>query len=111
MFRLNRAERDEVITICDDLDPLKYARTMPFAFTEHGVAMLSSVLNSERAIQVSIEIFKAFVKLRKLLGRNKELERKIEEMESRYDEQFRIVFEAIRQLLAEDEKPKRKIGF
>ena len=111
MFQLNRTKRDEVITICDDLGSLKYARTMPFAFTEHGVAMLSSVLNSERAIQVSIEIIKAFVKLRKLLGRNKELERKIEEMESRYDEQFRIVFEAIRQLLAEDEKPKRKIGF
>lgn len=111
MFQLNRTERDEVITICDDLGPLKYARTMPFAFTEHGVAMLSSVLNSERAIQVSVEIIKAFVKLRRLLGRHKELEKKIEEMESRYDEQFRIVFEAIRQLLAEDEKPKRKIGF
>lgn len=111
MFQLNREERDEVITICDDLKPLKFARTMPFAFTEHGVAMLSSVLNSERAIRVNIEIIKAFVKLRKLLVRHKDLEKKIQEMESRYDEQFRVVFEAIRQLLAEDGKPKRKIGF
>jgi hypothetical protein len=99
MFQLNRKERDEVITICDDLIPLKFARTMPFAFTEHGVAMLSSVLNSERAIRVNIEIIKAFVKLRKLLVRHKDLKKKIEEMESRYDEQFRVVFEAIRQLL------------
>lgn len=109
MFQLNREERDGVITICDDLKSLKFARTMPFAFTEHGVAMLSSVLNSERAIRVNIEIIKAFVKLRKLLVRHKDLEKKIQEMESRYDEQFRVVFEAIRQLLAEEEKPRRKI--
>jgi hypothetical protein len=109
MFQLNREERDGVITICDDLKSLKFARTMPFAFTEHGVAMLSSVLNSEWAIRVNIEIIKAFVKLRKLLVRHKDLEKKIQEMESRYDEQFRVVFEAIRQLLAEEEKPRRKI--
>jgi len=111
MFQLNRTERDEVITICDDLEPLKYARTMPFAFTEHGVAMLSSVLNSERAIQVNIEIIKAFVKLRKILATHADLKRKIDDMEAKYDENFRLVFEAIRQLLSEDEKPKRKIGF
>ena len=62
MFQLTREERDEVITICDNLSPLRFARTMPYAFTEHGVAMLSSVLNSERAIQVNIEIIKAFVR-------------------------------------------------
>lgn len=78
---------------------------------QHGVAMPSSVLNSERAIRVNIEIIKAFVKLRKLLVRHKDLKKKIEELESRYDEQFRVVFEAIRQLLAEDEKTKRKVGF
>ena len=111
MFQLNREEREEVITICDDLKPLKFARTMPFAFTEHGGAMLSSVLNSERAIRVNIEIIKAFVTLRKLLVRHKDLKKKIEEMESKYDEQFRVVFEAIRQLFSEDEKLKRKIGF
>ena len=111
MFQLRREERDEVITICDDLASLKFARTMPFAFTEHGLAMLSSVLKSDRAIQVNIEIIKAFVRLRKLLANHKELQKKIEDMEEKYDEQFSIVFQAIKQLLAEEKKPKRKIGF
>ena len=111
MFQLSKEERDEVITICDDLAALKFARTMPFAFTEHGLAMLSSVLNSDRAIQVNIEIIKSFVRLRKLLATHKELQKKIEDMEGKYDEQFSIVFQAIKQLLQEDEKPKRKIGF
>lgn len=110
MFQLRREERDEVITICDDLASLKFARTMPFAFTEHGLAMLSSVLNSDRAIQVNIEIIKAFVRLRKLLATHKELQKKIEDMEEKYDEQFSIVFQAIKQLLQEDDKPKRKIA-
>lgn len=83
---------------------------MPFAFTEHGLAMLSSVLNSDRAIQVNIEIIKAFVRLRKLLATHKELQKKIEDMEEKYDEQFSIVFQAIKQLLQEDDKPKRKIA-
>ena len=87
MFQLRREERDEVITICDDLASLKFARTMPFAFTEHGLAMLSSVLKSDRAIQVNIEIIKAFVRLRKLLATHKELQKKIEDMEEKYDEQ------------------------
>lgn len=90
---------------------MKFARTMPFAFTEHGLAMLSSVLKSDRAIQVNIEIIKAFVRLRKLLATHKELQKKIEDMEEKYDEQFSIVFQAIKQLLQEDDKPKRKIGF
>ena len=71
--------------------------------------MLSSVLNSERASQVNIEIIKAFVRLRRMLSTHADLKKKIEEMEARYDGQFRVVFEALRQLLAEDEKPKRKI--
>ena len=111
MFQLSKEERDEVITICDDLAALKFARTMPFAFTEHGLAMLSSVLNSDRAIQVNIEIIKSFVRLRKLLATHKELPKNIEDMEEKYDDQFRIVFQAIKQLLQEEEKPKRKIGF
>ncbi|KPK31284.1 MAG: DNA-binding protein [Nitrospira bacterium SG8_35_1] len=87
------------------------SRYLPMAFTEQGVAMLSSVLNSERAIQVNIQIMRAFTKLRKMLGGYEELQKKIEAMESKYDEQFRIVFEAIKQLLHEDDQPKRKIGF
>ncbi len=111
MFQLTREQRDEVITICDDLKPLKYARTMPYAFTEYGVAMLSSVLNSETAIQVNIQIIKAFVKLRKILSSHIELRHKLEEMEKKYDHQFRVVFSAIKQLMAPPEKPKRRIGF
>ncbi len=81
-------------------------RYPPMAFTEQGVAMLSSVLNSEKAIQVNIQIMRAFTRLRQMLASNEELKRKIEEMESKYDEQFRVVFEAIRQLLAKEEKPE-----
>ena len=80
-------------------------------FTEQGVAMLSTVLNSERAIQVNIQIMRVFTQLRKMLSSHEDLRRKIEEMESKYDEQFRVVFEAIRQLLKEENHPKRKIGF
>ena len=111
MFQLSREERNEVITICDNLNPLKYAKTMPFAFTEHGLAMLSSVLNSDRAIQVNIELIKAFIRLRKMMSTQRNLQKKIEAMENKYDKQFRVIFEAIKQLLNEDEKPKHKIGF
>ena len=86
-------------------------RYSPMVFTEQGVAMLSSVLKSERAIEVNIAIMRAFVQLRQMLASHKDLKRKIEAMEAKYDEQFGIVFEAIRQLLEADEKPKRKIGF
>ena len=86
-------------------------RYRPMAFTEQGVAMLSSVLKSERAIKVNIAIMRAFVQMRQMLTTHEDLKRKIEEMEAKYDEQFRVAFEAIRQLLANDEKPKRKIGF
>lgn len=86
-------------------------RYKPMAFTEQGVAMLSSVLRSKRAIQVNIQIMRAFTQLRQMLSTHKDLKRKIEEMEERYDEQFRIVFEAIKQLIETEGKPKRKIGF
>jgi hypothetical protein len=86
-------------------------RHPPMAFTEQGVAMLSSVLKSERAIQVNILIMRAFTKLRQLMATYEDLKRKLEEMEANYDEQFRIVFEAIKQLLDKDEQPGKKIGF
>ena len=81
------------------------------AFTEQGVAMLSSVLRSKRAIQVNIQIMRAFTQLRQMLSTHKDLKRKFEEMEEKYDEQFRIVFEAIKQLIETEGKSKRKIGF
>ena len=73
--------------------------------------MFSSVLNSDRAIQVNIEIIKAFVRLRRMLGTHAELQKKTEAMEAKHDKQFRVVFDAIKQLLKDDDKPKRKIGF
>jgi hypothetical protein len=87
-------------------------RKPPFAFTEHGILMLSSVLNSKRAIQVNIQIMRIFTQLRKMLAGNKELKRKIEEMEKKYDHQFQIVFKAIKELLEPPApKPKGPIGF
>lgn len=86
-------------------------RTPPYAFTEQGVAMLSSVLRSEPAVQVNIAITRTFVRLRKMLASNDELRRKIEEMEARYDLQFRRIFEAIKQLSVPPQVPKRPIGF
>jgi hypothetical protein len=87
-------------------------RKLPYVFTEQGVAMLSSVLNSKRAIQVNIQIIKTFTRLRQLIATNKEILAKVEEMERKYDTQFKVVFEAIRkQLTPPEEPPKRRIGF
>jgi phage regulator Rha-like protein len=86
-------------------------RYLPYAFTEQGIAMLSSVLNSERAIQVNIQIMRAFIKLKEMLATHKDLKQKIEEMEKKYDYQFKIVFDAIKQLLEPPEEPKGKMGF
>lgn len=82
-----------------------------FAFTEQGVAMLSSILRSDRAIQVNIQIMRIFTKLRQILLSNKELQEKLEKLESKYDEHFKIVFDAIRQLMQEELEPKESIGF
>lgn len=86
-------------------------RKMPYAFTEQGVAMLSSVLNSKRAIRVNIQIMRTFTKMRELLLNYQELKEKIEHMEEKYDYQFKEVFEAIQQLLIPQEEPKKEIGF
>ena len=90
-------------------------RHLPYVFTEQGVAMLSSVLRSTRAVEVNIAIMRTFVQLRRLMDSNRDLARKIESMEQKYDEQFGVVFEAIKQLVAEDNarkaQPPRHIGF
>jgi hypothetical protein len=86
-------------------------RAAPYAFTEQGIAMLSSVLNSRRAIRVNIEIMRAFVRLRQMLASNAQLARKLADLEKKYDAQFKVVFDAIRQLMAPPELKKRKIGF
>ncbi len=86
-------------------------RYLPYVFTEQGVAMLSSILNSERAVLVNVEIMRAFVKLRQLLASNAELSRRLNELESKYDKQFRVVFDAIRQLMATPVRDRKEIGF
>jgi hypothetical protein len=86
-------------------------RYLPYAFTEQGVAMLSSILRSERAVQVNIEIMRAFVRLREMIATHRDLARKLEALERRYDAQFKVVFEAIRELMKPPEPNKRKIGF
>jgi len=86
-------------------------RAAPYAFTEQGVAMLSSVLRSSRAVRVNVEIMRTFVRLRRMLQANAELARKLEALEKRYDAQFRVVFDAIRELMAPPAKERRRIGF
>ena len=112
MFELTDSEfknwRSQFVTSNSDKMGLRYK---PMVFTEQGVAMLSSVLRSKRAIQVNIQIMRAFINLRQMYIRHEDLKRKIAAMEKKYDEQFRIVFEAITQLIEEDEKPKKKIGY
>lgn len=86
-------------------------RYLPYAFTENGIAMLSSVLNSKRAIQVNIQIMRTFTRLREMIATHKDLVKKLNEVEKKYDGQFQIVFEAIRQLIAVEERPKKRIGY
>jgi len=113
MFQLNKKEfdslRSQIVTSNAGRGGRRY---FPYVFTEQGVAMLSTVLRSERAVHVNIEIMRAFVRLRKLLATNAVLAQKLKELEKKYDRQFRIVFEVIQQLMAEPEPPKkRRIGF
>jgi hypothetical protein len=112
MFVLRRDEfmhwRSQFVTSNADKMGLRYA---PMAFTEQGVAMLSGVLNSPRAIRVNVAIMRAFVQLRRLLSTHADLARKLEELEKRYDAQFRVVFDAIRALMTPPDPPRTQIGF
>lgn len=114
VFRLNKKEKNELVTICHRFETLKHSNSLPLAFTEHGVAMLASVLNSQRAIKISIGIIKTFVKLRLILSTHKVLAYKLNELERKienHDEEIKIIFEAIRQMMLVPENPKRPIGF
>ena len=115
MFQLTRTEFNELKSQIVTLAAAHSPRATPYAFTEQGVAMLSSVLRSPRAVAVNIEIMRAFVRLRQLIATHDDLRRKIEELEQKYDEQFAVVFDAIKKLIADDQgrknQPKRSIGF
>ena len=113
MFQLTSAEVAELnrSQIVIGSEKHRDPRSRPYAFTEQGIAMLSSVLRSKRAISVNVEIMRAFVKLRQLLATNAELSRRLDELESKYDKQFRVVFTAIRQLMAKPVRDRKEIGF
>jgi ORF6N domain len=111
MFQLSKSEWKELITNCDNLGSIKFSPSLPFAFTEQGIAMLSSVLRSKKAVEVNIAIMRTFVQLRKLMDTNKELATKIEALEKKYDEQFQIVFNAIKKLIHQENEPRKQIGY
>ncbi len=115
MFRLSKDEKAEVVTICDHLTKLKFSPVNPRVFTEHGAIMAASVLNSRRAIQVSVFIVRAFVKLRRVMAEHKELAQRIAQLERRlanHDEQILSLVQAIRQIVKPTPLPKkRRIGF
>jgi len=117
MFRLTREEimrisQFVISSAHPGVNTLKFSKNV-MAFIEHGVAMLSSVLNSLRAVQVNIQIMRTFAKLREIISLNKDLARRLDELENKYDAQIKVVFDAIRQLMApqEPQRPKRRIGF
>lgn len=114
MFQLTKKEKNELIANCDRFRSLKHSTTNPFAFTEQGVAMLSSALNSEKAISVNIQIMRAFTHLRKIFSSQQIILDRLDKLEGMYlqhDEEIINIFEVIRQLVTEEQKPKTKIGF
>ena len=112
MLTLTRDEimRISQIVISSGHETIKFSKNV-MAFTEQGVAMLSSVLNSKRAVQVNIAIMRVFVKLREMIASNKELSRRLDKLEEKYDVQFKVVFDAIRELMTPSVPKKSKIGF
>ena len=113
MFQLTDVEKEEVVANCDHLSKIRFSSTNPYAFTEHGTIMLASILNTPLAIQTSVLIVRAFVKLREILATHSELAKKLTELESKYDKQFKVVFQALRELMQNDsDKTERvKIGY
>lgn len=112
MFQLTKTEWIELITNCDKFpENIRHYPLPPLAFTEQGVAMLSSVLRSKRAITVNIAIMRAFVNLRQLMDANKDLAKRIDSLEDKYDRKFHLVFEAIKELLRQENEPREMIGY
>jgi hypothetical protein len=115
MFQLTKAEKTEVVTNCDHLAKLKFSPSQPYAFTEHGSIMAASVLNSPRAIEISVHVVRAFVRMRELVADNKELAQKLNQLERKvgaHDKAIAEIINAIRQLMApSDPNKKRPIGF
>ena len=115
IFQLSEEEKAELVANCDHLKNLKYSKALPYAFTEHGAIMAASVINSKRAVEVSVYIVRAFVRLRQVIGEHKELSRRIVQIERHladHDEQIIELIKAIKQLLKPELPPKKmRIGF
>ena len=115
MFRLTRREKAKVVTDCDHLARLKFSPALPYAFSEYGAIMLASVLNSQTAIEASLQIVRTFVRLREILSAHAELSRRLDDLEKRHDRQFTQVFTVLRELLEAPEAPaplvRKRIGF
>ena len=111
MFQLNPQEFDNLRCQIGTSSSWGGRRHAPYAFTEQGVAMLSSVLRSKRAVQVNVEVMRTFVRLRRILAENAGLTQRLDELEKKYDVQFKVVFDAIRQLMQPPEQKKKRIGF
>lgn len=112
VFQLTAREKTELVAKCDHLPQLRFSPAFPLAFTEYGAIMAASVLNSDRAIEASVQVVRAFVRLRHMVGMVGDLAQRLDELEARYDENFRVVFQAIRQLMEPEPAPGRPaIGF
>ncbi len=112
MLQLTEDEKTEVVANCDHLTRLKFSPNLPYAFTEHGTVMLASVLNSPVAVQASVQVVRAFIRIREILASHRDLARKLQELEKKYDANFKNVFDVIRKLMTPPPPPsKKRIGF
>jgi ORF6N domain len=114
MFQLTEEEKEEVVAICDHLKTLKYSPQLPYVFTEYGAVMLASVLNSERAIEVNVQIVRIFTRMRELIMTNQEILLKLEQLERKvdgHDENIRVIFAYLKKLLDPPQQPRPRIGF
>jgi len=116
MFELTKEERDEVVAKCDHLAKLRFSPSLPYAFTEHGAVMLAAVLKSQRAVEVSVFVVEAFVRMRRMLADQRQFALKLAELETKlasHDKNFQVVFDALRKLMLppEPQPRKRRIGF
>ena len=115
VFQLTKEEKTEVVAKCDHLTKIKYSKVLPYAFTEHGALMAASVLNTDRAVEVSVFVVRAFIKLRQMITSHKELARKLAQLEQKlasHDRQIISIVQALRELMSPAEVPaRRRIGF
>ena len=113
LFQLTDEEKDWVIANCDHLKQLRFSPVNPYAFTEHGTIMVAMILNTPVAVEASVAIVRAFIKLREILLQNKDLAKQLNDLEAKYDQQFKVVFEAIRKLmqLPPMETKRTRIGY